>query len=293
MLITPDCIPCVLRMAISSIRKFTDNEDLVKELIIKILKIPALRGLEWDLHSPEVVEPFMNIIMEAFHTDDPFRTLKKEQNAKALKLYPTLKQLVNQSEDPLFAAVNLAILGNSVDLMISDHSIDVQKVLERELRNPILENPFPVFREALNKARLLLYLGDNCGEIVFDKLLIETIKDLYNLQIFFVVRGCPTLNDVTMEEAREVGMDRVATVISNGIEQPLPGTILSRCSSQLRDLFENSDLTVSKGGGNFDTLEEEKDNCKNITFMLLAKCRPYSEYFKVPMDQPIMGNFFE
>jgi len=293
MLMTPDCIPCILRMAISSIRKLTEDENLIKELIIKILKIPALRGLDWRLSSPEAIVPFMDIIMEAFNTGDPFRALKEEENAKGLELYPALKQLVKQSEEPLFAAVNLAILGNGVDVMVSDRSIDVKKVLERELKNPILENPFRVFRETLGKARLLLYLGDNCGEIVFDKVLIETINDLYKPQIFFVVRGSPALNDATMQEALGVGMDRVATVISNGTQQPLPGTILSKCSSELRELFKNSDLIVSKGGGNFDTLEEQKDNCKNITFMLLAKCRPFSEYFKVRLHQPILGNFPE
>lgn len=293
MLLKPDCIPCILKMAVSSIRKLTGDEEVVKELIIKVLQIPALRGIEWDLSSPEVIEPVMDIIIEAFHTPDPFRTLKEKQNARGLELYPALKQLVKESEDPLFAAVNLAILGNAIDLMVSDRSIDIDKVLEQEIKNPIAEGPFRIFREKLSKARRLLYLGDNAGEIVFDKVLVETITALHGPQIFFVVRGAPALNDVTIREALEVGMDRAATVISNGMNSSVPGTILSRCSSDLRDLFENSDLIVSKGGGNFDSLEEEKDRCRNITFMLLAKCPPYSQYFKVRMYQPVLANFFK
>lgn len=292
MLLKPDCIPCILKMLISSIRKLTDDEDVVQKLITKALRVPALRGENWDLTSPEAVEPVMDMIMETFDTPDPFRALKEEENAKGLKLYPTLKQLVRESEDPLFAAVNLAIQGNSVDVMISDRSIDVEAVLAQELKNPIIEKPFQIFREKLGKARRLLYFGDNSGEIVFDKVLIETITALYDLEIFFVVRDAPALNDVTSYEARRVGMDQAAKVISNGVKHGVPGTILARCSSELRDLFHNSDLIVSKGGGNFDSLEEEKDNCRNITFMLLAKCPPYAQYFKMKMYQPVLANFF-
>jgi hypothetical protein len=279
-------------MAVSSIRKLNDDETLVKELIVKILQIPALHGVDWDLPSPMAVAPVMDILIEAFHTRDPFLALKEEENAKALKLYPTLKQLVKESDDPLFAAVNLAILGNIVDVMISDRSNDVEKVLEEKLNNPILEKPLAELRGKLGKSRRLLYLGDNSGEIVFDKVLIETITDLYDPQIFYVVRGVPALNDVTIHEARKVGMDKVASVISNGAKRPVPGTVLSECSSELKDLLLNSDLIISKGGGNFDSIEEEKHRYKNITFMLYAKCRPYSQYFKTEMHQPILGNFF-
>ncbi len=293
MLLTPDCIPCILRMAVSSIRKLTDDENVTRELITSALRLPALRGEDWNLTSPQAIEPVMNMIMETFKSDDPFRDLKEEENAKALELYPTFKESVRESEDPLFAAVNLAIMGNSVDLMISDRSIDVKGVLAEELRNPITAKPYEIFREKLAKSRRLLYLCDNSGEIVFDKVLIETINDLYDPEITFVVRNLPALNDATLYEARRVGMDSVARVMSNGIDGSVPGTVLSRCSQELRDLFENCDLVIAKGGGNFDSLEGEKDKCRNITFMFLAKCVPYAMYFKTRMFQPILGNFFK
>ena len=293
MLMKPDCIPCILRMLTSSIRKLTDDEDSVKELITRALRVPALRGENWTLTSPQAIEPVLDIIMETFHTEDPFRALKEEENAKALELYPSLKQLVKESEAPLFAAVNLAIQGNAVDLMVTDRSIDVKEVLTQELKNPVLEKAFQVFREKLGKARRVLYLGDNSGEIVFDKVLIETITAMYDVEIIFVVRGVPALNDVTLHEALSVGMDQAATrVISNGMKHSVPGTILSRCSSELRDLFQSCDLIISKGGGNFDSLEAEKDRF-NIFFMLIAKCLPFSRYFKIKLHQPILANFFE
>jgi damage-control phosphatase, subfamily I len=292
MLITPDCIPCILKMAISSIRKLTGDEEILKEIITKSLQIPALQGLVWDRVSPEVIEPVMNLIMERFNTLDPFQELKREQNAKGLKLYPHLKKTVQESADPLLTAVHLAILGNSIDLMVSERSIDPELVLAERLKQPIPEKAYRAFREKLERARLLVYLGDNAGEIVFDKILIEMIRERYDPQIFFVVRGVPALNDVTLNEAREVGMDQVAVIVENGVKIPLPGTLLSRCSSELRELLRGADLIISKGGGNFDTLEGEKDLFHDITFMLLSKCAPYCRYFQVQMYQPILANFF-
>ena len=279
-------------MSTSAIRKLTDDEAVLKELTIKILQIPALRGLDWDLTSAEVVEPVMGKISETFRDPDPFKGLKAEQNQKGLELYPHLKRLVQESSDPLFTAVRLAIQGNGIDLMVSDRSIEVEKVLDQELQQPIDETSFLTFRDKLEKARLLLYLGDNSGEIVFDKVLIETIRTLYDLEVFFVVRSVPALNDVTIREAQSVGMDRLATIIENGLKAPVPGTLLSRCSAEFRDLFQDSDLIISKGGGNFDTLEGEKNDSKAITFLLLSKCLPYSRYFQTGMYQPILANRF-
>ena len=292
MLIKPDCIPCILKMATSAIRKLTDDEEVLKELTIKILQIPALHGLDWDRTSPEVIEQVMGRMIETIKTPDPFKGLKAEQNKKGLELYPHLHHLIQESTDPLFTAVRLAIQGNAIDLMVSDRSIEVEKALDQELQQPIDENAFLAFRDKLEKARLLVYLGDNSGEIVFDKVLIETIRTLYDLQVFFVVRGMPALNDVTIREAKSVGIDRLATVIENGMKSPVPGTILSRCSSEFRDLFQKADLIISKGGGNFDSLEEEKNHSKNITFMLLSKCLPYCYYFQTRMYQPILANLF-
>lgn len=280
-------------MSTSAIRKLTDDEEVLKELTIKILQIPALRGLDWGLTSPEVIEQVMGKIIETFQNPDPFKLLKAEQNKKGLELYPHLQQLIQESTDPLFTAVQLAIQGNFIDLMVSDRSTDVEKALGQELQHPIDEKSFLSFRDKLKKARLLVYLGDNSGEIVFDRILIETIQSFVDLDVIFVVRSFPSLNDVTLKEAEQVGMDQVARVIPNGLEAPVPGTILYRCSSEFRELFRNSDLIISKGGGNFDTLEAEKNHSKDITFLLLSKCLPYCRYFQTQMYKPILANFFQ
>ena len=108
-----------------------------------------------------------------------------------------------------------------------------------------------------------------------------------------MVRSIPTLNDATLEETRAVGMDKIVNVIENGVDGPLPGTILSRCSKEVIEMVDRSDLIISKGGGNFDTLDEEKEQLKKkITFLLLSKCEPYYKHFGVNLYEPIMLNYY-
>ena len=307
MLIKSDCIPCILKMSTSAIRRLTSDEKVIRELLCEILEIPSLRGLYWDITSAEVIELVMEKIVDAMDNPDPFYSLKAQQNKKIMELYPYLKNLVNKALDPLYLAVKLAILGNAIDLMMSDTSLEIETVIREKLKETrIPVERFLEFKEKLDESELVLYLGDNSGEIVLDKLLIETMKEWRmenkewrmkngernELEVVFVVRSLPTLNDATLMEARMVGMDKIASVLENGIDGPLPGTITSRCSSEVRDLLQRADLIISKGGGNFDTLEEEKYLNRNTTFLLLSKCIPYYNYFHTELHQPILANFF-
>ncbi len=141
----------------------------------------------------------------------------------------------------------------------------------------------------IREARLVLILGDNAGEIVFDRLFIETLKSICNVEVVFVVRSVPALNDATAKEAAAVKLDEVAWIVENGIDGPLPGTVLARCSEQLRKLTEEADLILSKGGGNFDSLGEESHLHDKILFMLMSKCVPYCGYFGTRMCDPILA----
>ena len=300
MFIKPDCIPCILKMSISAIRRLTSDEKIIKEFLCEILEIPSLRGLCWNITSPEVIELVMERIVDAMDHPDPFSSLKMQQNQRIMELYPHLKNLLNEASDPLYLAIKLAILGNAIDLMMADTSLEIETAIRgrlEETRIPL--ERFLQFKKKLDESELLLYLGDNSGEIVFDRLLIETIKEWRmkngernDLEIVFVVRSLPTLNDVTLSEANMVGMDQIASVLENGIDGPLPGTITSRCSSEVRDLLQRADLIISKGGGNFDTLEGEMNMDMNITFLILSKCIPYYNYFHTELYQPILANFF-
>lgn len=292
MLIKPDCISCILKMAITAIRKLTEDEARIQDLTVAILTLPALQGRQWDVSSPEVIEGVMERLITAFNTQDPFEPLKEEQNRVAESLYPTLRGWIQEAEDPLETAVKMAITGNAIDLMVSDRTVDLLDTIRRELKQPLPPGPLARFREKLLASRSLVYLGDNCGEIVFDRLFLETLRGIRDMEVRFVVRGRPALNDATRKEAEAVGIPGVALLMENGCEGPVPGTLLARCSPALRDAIQNADLVISKGGGNFDTLEGESELRTDASFLLLSKCVPYCRYFHTEMFRPVLANVF-
>jgi hypothetical protein len=280
-------------MTISSINKLALDESSVKELYSEILEIPSLRGLNWNTTSAEVIEDVWKKIVKKVNSPDPFYREKSNQNEKIMELYPVLENMVHEATDPLHIAVKLSILGNSMDLMVADTSLTIEKSIADKTKLPLSDENYSKFRQQLQTTQHLLIFGDNAGEIVFDRLLIETLKKIHEIEVAFVVRSVPTLNDATLSEAKSVGLDKIATVIENGIDGPLPGTLLSRCSSEVKELVRQSDLIISKGGGNFDTLDEERKHLrKNISFMLLSKCEPYYKHFGVKIYDPILANYY-
>ena len=294
MLLQPDCIPCILRVTISALKKISLDENSVKALYTEILEIPALRGLFWDTTPAEIIEDIWKKIIKKTDSADPFYAEKLIQNEKAMALYPFLKKMVKAAADPLRLAVKLSILGNSMDMMIADPSITIENSIEEKTKLPISDENYFKFRNQLKTSQHLLIFGDNSGEIVFDRLLIETIKKIYQTKITLVVRSVPTLNDATLKEAKSAGIDKIATVVENGIDGPLPGTFVSRCSPKVKELVRQSDLIISKGGGNFDTLDEEKKHLKkNISFLLLSKCEPYYQRFGIKLYHPILINDYQ
>ncbi len=293
MLLEADCVPCILRMSVAALRQLQLDENTIRELTTEILEIPALGGLNWNTTSAEVIEDVWRKIVKKIGSPDPFRSAKSNQNKKMMALYPVLKKMVNAAVDPLFTAVNLAILGNSIDLMVADSSVTLENSIKDRVEAPLSRDIYSAFEQQLRASKRLVYFGDNAGEIVFDKLLIETILKLYSPEIVFVVRSVPTLNDATLKETRSIGLDKIVIVVENGIDGPLPGTILNRSSNEINDLVRRSDLIISKGGGNFDTLDEEREHLqKKISFLLLSKCEPYYRHFGVEIYRPILANYY-
>jgi len=293
MLLEADCIACILRMSVAALRQMPLDETTIRQLFTEILEIPALRGLNWNKTSAEVIEDIWRKIVKKTGSSDPFRSTKANQNKKIMDLYPVLQQMVNGAADPLYTAVKLAILGNSIDLMVADSAVTIENSIRDKVDALLPLEIYSAFERQLRASKRLVYFGDNAGEIVFDKLLIETIKELHSPEIVFVVRSVPTLNDATLAEARSIGMDNIVRVVENGIDGPLPGTVLRRCSNEVNDLVRRFDLIISKGGGNFDTLDEEKEQLqKKISFLLLSKCEPYYRHFGIEIYQPILANYY-
>jgi uncharacterized protein with ATP-grasp and redox domains len=146
------------------------------------LENPALRGLKWDLTSPEVIEDVWKKIVKRMNTPDPFYLEKSSQNKEAMALYPFLEKLVNEDADPLYAAVKLAILGNSLDFMLADTAFSIENSIKDRINVPLSPENYADFKQQLQASKSVIYFGDNAGEIVFDKLLIQTLKKMYELE---------------------------------------------------------------------------------------------------------------
>ena len=137
-------------------------------------------------------------------------------------------------------------------------------MIDSALSVPLVGDGLNAFRNAIDQARQILYLGDNAGEIVFDRLLVEILP---REKVTYVVKAHPIINDATIEDAKMAGITDLVEVIDNGDDTP--GTVVENCSSEFQKRFEEADMIISKGQGNYETLNLVP---KNIFFLLMAKC---------------------
>ncbi len=259
-----DCVPCFVRQVLDSVRMTTDDEQIQEKVLRQALSLAS--KMDMSQSPPAMAQKIHRFIREITGVKDPYLEVKNRFNKLALRMYPELKQQVETSADPLETAVRLAIAGNIIDFGVNSviEQSQVEKTIAESLTEPLDMEAMEEFRDATSQAEDILYLGDNTGEIVFDRLLIEQLP--YE-KITFAVKGCPILNDATIEDAQIVGLTDIVNVIDNGSDAP--GTILESCSEAFRRRFDKSDLIIAKGQGNFETL---CDVDKNLFFMLRPKC---------------------
>ncbi len=289
--IWPDCIPCTLKMSIIIARIAGKDEEKIRRFYEEILKLDYFKGSNWNITSPEIIRDVWLIMHKIFGVKDPLKKLKNEQNRTAIKIYPYAREIISNSPDPFFESLKFSIAGNSIDIMTGSTKKPAKKILKMLQSSPLDPKEAEILKERLVGAKSLIYLCDNCGEIVFDKLLVETILKLYDINVTFVTRSIPVLNDATMEDAFSTGMDKVASVIENGTLEPVPGTMLDNVSSELIRLIDGADLIISKGGGNYDLLSEENRLKGKCTFLLQAKCAPYCIIHNARPEGLIIKNF--
>jgi uncharacterized protein with ATP-grasp and redox domains len=259
-----DCVPCFVRQVLDSVRMVTEDERLHERVLREALQIAS----EMDLSQspPAMAQKIHRFIREMAGVDDPYLEVKNRFNALALQLYPKLKRRVEASIDPIETAVRLAIAGNIIDFGVNSavESSQVERTIVESLTDPLDTESLEVFKNVISQAEDILYLGDNAGEIVFDRLLIEQLPCE---KVTFVVKGGPILNDAVIEDAQIVGLTDIVDVIDNGSDAP--GTILDGCSETFRRRFDRSDLIIAKGQGNYETLSDVE---KNIFFLVRPKC---------------------
>ena len=220
------------------------------------------KGHSHGQHPPETGDLIYQKVRKITGVEDPYKKIKESNINEALALYPKLKQAIKNSSNRLLTAIRIAIAGNVIDFGVGkEFNIleDVEKILVQEFA--IFD--FKEFTYQLNNAKLILYLGDNAGESVFDKILIEEMGK----PVTYVVRDVPVINDVTVEDAISSGLDDVAEIISSG--SSAPGTILNLCSDAFLERFNNADMIISKGQGNYEGLSNVD---RSVFFLLKAKC---------------------
>jgi len=255
-----ECIPCFLKQTIRSLNavEAVYHEDILRKVLHRIA------DLDFCLSPPEMVFEVSNIIKEYTGKIDYFAGAKKKSNKYILDMYEELSGIISNSNDPFDTAMRLAIAGNIIDFGAKHDFTD--KLIHAEIDKVLISKDInsDFLKEAVKKAEKILYIGDNAGEIVFDKLFL---KQLPIEKITYVVRGEAVLNDVLMEDAETVGLTDMLPVITNG--SALPGTVLKYCSEDFRDTFNNADLIISKGQGNYETMSGLNHN---IIFLLMIKC---------------------
>ena len=215
--------------------------------------------------TPRIARDFHALIREYLDDPDPYKKEKAASNKLALSLYPVLKENVAKAPDPFDRAVRYAIAGNIMDYGPTNH-FDVETTLQKVENSPFAIDHSEDLRKRIRMAKNILYLGDNAGEIVMDRLLIETMN---HPGVTCAVRGYPVINDATLEDARMVGMERVAKVISNGYDAP--STILEEVNGEFTKAWQKADLIIAKGQGNFEGLMHQRD--QRLFFLLTVKCQ--------------------
>jgi len=259
-----DCIPCFIRQALEAVCMVTDDSAKQEAVLRRTLQLTS----EMDLgKSPPVMgQRIHTIVKEITGNPDPYKVVKKQHNQFALKLYPALKQKVELSQDPFQTAVRLSIAGNLIDF--APNSTLSEERIEATIREcidqPIDSSSVQALKDEAERANSILYLGDNAGEIVLDRLLVEQLP---TGKVTFAVRGAPIINDATLEDAIASGITELVEVIDNGSN--IPGTILESCSDAFRKRFEQADIIIAKGQGNYETLSNIN---RHVFFLLKAKC---------------------
>jgi uncharacterized protein with ATP-grasp and redox domains len=273
-----DCFPCFLKQSIIALRSGTRDTDF-QETILKAVLEDVERA---DTSQPPAyATTFLHRKIRNLLGKDPFREIKSEYNQIALRLYPSLKKMVQESADPLWTSSRLAVAGNVIDFGIFT-SVDIEGTIARAMHSSFAVDDYQSFKMSVSGAGEILYLLDNAGEIVFDRILIETLISL-GLKVTAVAKGAAVINDCTVTDAAEAGLNEVCEVIDNGSDAV--GTILEWTSRDFRERYSRFQFIISKGQGNFETL---KDAEKTIFYLFQSKCEVVSKELGLSLGSMIL-----
>ncbi len=259
----PQCLVCMLQQALNTTRLVTDDEAVQKRVLARVAEV--VRTCSLDPNPAFISKPVYDIVAEETGVADPYLAIKEATNREALRVLPRLEAMVDAAEDPLDAALHLAVAGNIIDLGIG-HAFDIEKDAHAIMEQPFAIHDIDDFRAALRPGVRLLYLGDNSGEIVFDRVLVERLLQT-GAEVTFVVKSGPIINDALMADACMAGLTGIVPVIETGSNQI--GIGWEEASEAFKQTYETADVILGKGHGNFET---GSGLFGDRYFLLKAKC---------------------
>jgi len=264
-----DCIPCFMQQALRAGRMATSDEEKLKQILDKTGEM--VKTISMQNTPAEIGMSVYRIVSEVTSVQDPYKNMKQKHIDETKSIYPELEKIVANSDDKLLSAIRIAIAGNVIDLGVKK-SFDIVKDVENILKQDFAVFDYEAFKTQLEKSENILYIGDNVGESVFDKILIKELKK----PVKYAVRSIPIINDVTIEDAIASGLDEVAEIVDSGCESP--GVILKQSTPEFLEIFNTSGLVISKGQGNFEGLS---DCNRQVFFLLKTKCPIISNHIGV------------
>ncbi len=263
--IEPDCLECLLNQSI----RVAKNLNLDREKSDKLLNIATNCISKYSEVTPVVVASDLYPQMSNFlKKDDIYKELKDLSSLKALELLPMVKDKISKFDNRIKGAIKASVAGNVIDFA-TPHQFDLSLEFEKVFDTPFTIDNEDEFLEKLSNSKSLMIVGDNVGEHIFDKLLLEEIASVYpNLKLYYAVRGVPIINDVTVKEAKDIKIDTIATILDSGVDTP--GLDYNRADSKFMKLYNSIDLIIAKGMGNYEALEGLGDN--RIYHLFKVKC---------------------
>jgi len=267
-----ECVPCYIRQALEAAQMVTEDKKLQEQILRELL----IAASKFDTESSGFITQarIQRVIKRILPDGDPYSGVKEEYNRITLGLTGKLRETIKNSEDPFETSLRISLAGNIIDFgpNITLNKKIIKEAIKKSLSQNLDEEKIKLLKEGIDNAKRILFIGDNAGEIVLDKIFIEKLP---KEKITYAVRGGYALNDATMQDAKMVGMTDTVRVITTGLD--MPAAILPLCSKDFLVNYKRSDLIIAKGQGNYEALCEED---KNIFFLLKIKCPIIASTFK-------------
>jgi uncharacterized protein with ATP-grasp and redox domains len=276
----PKCLFCFSRAFEKLLEQHVDDTDEKYRLTQQFFGFLSTINIQQP--TPVIAREIHAMIREYLGNSDPYQQQKIQSNVQARKLVNGLKTKIYKSDEPMKLALRYALAGNIIDYG-PGHDFDIMETIRHLENADFAVDHSDELADKIKNAGKILYLGDNAGEIVFDKLFIETMQ---HPDVTFVTRGSPVINDVTLKEAEEVGMQEVAKVIDNGYDAP--STVIENSRETFKKAYEDADLIIAKGQGNFEGLMHQDDN--RLWFLLMVKCQVIGNFLGVNKGEIVVSN---